>query len=253
MEILKVRDLSKIYGSLESNKKQALSNINLSIARGDFVAIMGASGSGKSTLMNILAGYDKATKGNVIIENTEIQSMDEKNMANFRRNNLGFIFQNYQLMNSLNIKENIALPMILDKKPVSIIEDKVKRIMKYLEIDSLWNKYPIEVSGGQQQRAAIGRAIISDPSVLLADEPTGNLDSYTTNNIIKLFAKLNSEKRTTIIMVTHDALTTRYCNKVIFLHDGKIYKTIDKQDDNDDGFIKKIIEYESVLGGVNID
>ncbi|GKX29718.1 peptide ABC transporter ATP-binding protein [Vallitalea longa] len=253
MKILKVADLTKIYGSLESNKFQALSKIDFSIDEGDFVAIMGASGSGKSTLMNIIAGYDKPTEGSVIIDNTKIESLGEKEIANFRRINLGFIFQNYQLMNSLNVKENIALPLILDKKPVGFIEEKVTDIMKYLKIDSLWDKYPHEISGGQQQRAAIGRSIINSPKVLLADEPTGNLDSYTTDNIIELFSKLNKEKNTSIIMVTHDALTTKYCNKVIFLHDGEIHNTISKKDSDNDEFIKKVVGYENILGGVKID
>lgn len=253
MEILNVTNLTKIYGSLESNKVEALSKINFSVEEGSFVAIMGSSGSGKSTLMNIMAGYDKSTEGSIKIDNTEIESLNEKGIADFRRKNLGFIFQSYQLMNSLNVKENIALPLILDKEPVDVIEEKVKKVMEYLKIDFLWNKYPHEISGGQQQRAAIGRAIINSPKILLADEPTGNLDSNTTDNIIELFSELNKEKNTSIIMVTHDALTTRYCNKVIFLHDGEIHNTISKEDSDNDEFIKEVVGYENILGGVKVD
>jgi ABC-type lipoprotein export system ATPase subunit len=249
MNILKVKELYKVYGNTNDNKYEALSGLDMEVNKGEFVGIMGTSGSGKSTLLNIIAGYDQPTKGSIEINNVLVNSSNTNQDINYSLNHLGFIFQNFELMDSLNLKENIALPLILNKKNTEIIEERVTEVMDYLDISHLKNKYPNETSGGQQQRTAIGRAIVTNPALLLADEPTGNLDSRTSNNIMQLFIKLNKDKNTSIIMVTHDAITASYCSKVVFLHDGQIIKIIHKKNKSREIFFDEIVEYQSSLGG----
>lgn len=253
MEVLSVNNISKIYsGERSFNKVQALNNISFDIFKGEFVGIMGPSGSGKTTLLNILSGIDKPTSGKVIINGKDIIKMDRDEMALFRRKEVGFIFQDFNLIDSLSIKENIALPMVLDRKSCDEINYKIDRLMEVLDIKMVSNKYPYNVSGGQQQRAAIGRALANNPSIVFADEPTGNLDSKSSGKVMKYFEKMNNELNATMLMVTHDVFAASYCNRVIFIKDGSINFQVTKKSSRKD-FLDNIINSLAFLGGEEND
>lgn len=223
MEILKVNNLTKIYNAYKGAKELvALDGISLSVNKGDFVGIMGPSGSGKTTLLNILSGVDKSTSGTVIIDNKDISKMSKDQLSLFRRKNIGYIFQDFNLLDSLTIKENIALPLILDKIAPRIIEKKVKKLMEDFNIGDLIEKYPYHISGGQKQRAAAARALVNNPAVIYADEPTGNLDSKSSDSIMNTIAKMNEEMNSTVFMVTHDPFAASFCKRIIFIKDGRI-------------------------------
>jgi putative ABC transport system ATP-binding protein len=253
MCILEVKDICKIYGGEKGySSTRALNNINLKIDEGEFVGIMGPSGSGKTTLLNILSGVDKANTGYVKIEGKKINDMKKDELAIFRRRKLGFVFQNFNLLDSLTVKENIMLPMILDKCTESQMEKKTDEVMKLFDIHSLANKYPYNISGGQQQRVAVGRAIINNPTIVFGDEPTGNLDSKSSKVIMECFEKMNRELRNTILLVTHDVNAASYCNRIIFLKDGSItYEVIKKGSRKE--FFDEIMNYVAVLGGDSSD
>lgn len=250
MVVLNVNDLKKIYTNKKNiSKTNALNGINLKIEQGEFVGIMGPSGSGKTTLLNILSGIDNATSGKIEILGQDINKMSKNSMTLFRRNNLGYVFQEFNLLDSLTIEENIMLPLSFCCDDLDELNKKIKNIMNMLGIESINNQYPYSVSGGEQQRTAIGRAIINDPNVIFADEPTGNLDSKSSNIVMQYFEKLNISKKNTIVVVTHDPFTASYCNRIIFIKDGLVNSEITKSDINRKIFFQQIMEKLTVLGG----
>ena len=249
MEILNVNNLTKVYNSYKGAKEvRALEGISLKINKGEFVGIMGPSGSGKTTLLNILSGVDKSTSGEIIINNKDISKMKKDDLALFRRKNIGYIFQDFNLLDSLTLEENISLPLILDKKNPKEIESKVSELMNFFNIGELKKKYPYHISGGQKQRVAAARALINDPAIIFADEPTGNLDSKSANNIMITISKMNNEIKSTVFMVTHDPFAASFCRKIIFIKDGKIKIEIVSSGDRKK-FFDKILEVQGVIGG----
>lgn len=221
MEMLKVENLSKKYGK-DENEFYALKDINLSVKKGEFIAITGKSGSGKSTLIHILSGLDSKDEGEVIINNQNIFDLDDNELTVFRRKNIGIIYQFYNLLPMLNVKENILMPSLLDKKKVS--DKRFNELIKTLELQNKLDSMPNDLSGGQQQRTAIGRALINRPKILFADEPTGNLDSKNSKKIMRLLEYYNKKFNQTIIMVTHDDSLARRCERIIVMKDGRIIK-----------------------------
>ena len=253
MLVLNADNVVKIYKDKgKSNSTKALNGINLIIDNSEFVAIMGPSGSGKTTLLNILSGIDKLTSGDVEISGRSINVMGKNELALFRRHHLGFVFQEFNLLDSLTLKENVMLPMILDNKEPEDIETRTNEVMSMFNIKDIMDKYPYNVSGGQQQRTAISRAIINNPDMIFADEPTGNLDSKSSKNVMDCFEKLNTINKNTILMVTHDSLAASYCNRVIFIKDGLVSMELRKKDTRKD-FFEKILDYLSVMVGDNDD
>lgn len=253
MEILKVNGLKKIYGGENGQESTlALNRIFFNVEEGEFVGIMGPSGSGKTTLLNILSGIDKGTSGKVEINNKDISKMSKKDLALFRRREMGFIFQDFNLLDSLTLKENVMLPMILDKKDPDYMEERAKEIMELFGIDSIANKYPYNISGGQQQRVAVSRAIVNDPSIIFADEPTGNLDSKSSKNIMECFEKMNKGLKATVLVVTHDVFAASFCNRVIFIKDGKLHSEIIKKGTRKE-FLDSIFNSLAILGGDSND
>jgi putative ABC transport system ATP-binding protein len=246
MEMLKVNNLSKVYG--DKVVFNVLKNISFSIEAGEFVGIMGPSGSGKTTLLNMVSTIDKPTSGEVFINNKNILKIKKDNLSSFRRKELGFVFQDFNLLDTLTIGENIVLPLTLDNYSLKEQDKKLNEVAKILDIQSLLNKRTFEVSGGQAQRAAIARAIIHEPSILLADEPTGNLDSKSAKNVMELFEYINKENNVTTMMVTHDPLAASYCSRILFIKDGKIFNEIHKGESRR-VFYQEIIDVLSLLGG----
>lgn len=226
MTLLEVKNVKKIYTTrFGKNQVQALSNVNFSVEVGEYVAIMGESGSGKTTLLNILAALDKPTRGLVLLQGKDLTHIREKEITNFRREHLGFVFQDFNLLDNFNNKDNIFLPLVLSKKSVSEMERRLAPIAKQLGIEDILTKYPYEISGGQKQRVAVARALITQPDLVLADEPTGALDSKSTEELLHLFGRIN-EKRQTIIMVTHSTSAASHASRVLFIKDGKIFHEI---------------------------
>ena len=248
--ILKVSNLEKIYKGKVSFK--ALENINMEVSKGEFVAIMGPSGSGKSTFLNTISTIDKPTGGSVLIAGSNPYEMNSTQLSTFRRKELGFVFQQFNLINTLTVGENIILPLTLDKVPVRKMNIKLKEISELLGITHLLYKRTYEISGGQAQRVAIARAVINNPSILLADEPTGNLDSKAAKDVMKLFKKLNESMNVTIIMVTHDPNIAAYSDKTYIIKDGNIYQEIINRND-DRTYRREILNTMSLLGGDEID
>ncbi|WP_010299417.1 ABC transporter ATP-binding protein [Clostridium senegalense] len=249
MEILMINNLTKIYSSYKGVKEvKALDGISLTINNGEFVGIMGPSGSGKTTLLNILSGVDNKTSGEIIIKDKNISKMKKDELALFRRKNIGYIFQDFNLLDSLNLEENIALPLILDKLEPVKIEKKVHSLMTFFNIEDLKKKYPYHVSGGQKQRVAAARALINEPAIIFADELTGNLDSKSSNNVMETISSMNKDINSTILMVTHDPFAASFCKRIIFIKDGKIEIEIASNGDRKD-FFDKILEVQSVIGG----
>lgn len=248
MEILRVSNLKKVYG-----KKiifTSLNNISFNIDEGEFVGIMGPSGSGKTTLLNMISTVDKPTSGQITIKDKNPLTLKGEDLALFRRRELGFVFQDFNLLDTLTIGENIVLPLTLDGIAIKEQDEKLTRVSKILGIENLLQKRTFEVSGGQAQRTAIARALIHDPSLLLADEPTGNLDSKASKIVMELFEKINKEEKVTTMMVTHDPLAASYCNRILFIKDGAIYNEIYKGDSRQQ-FYQEIIDVLALLGGGN--
>lgn len=240
MALLEVKNLKKIYTTrFGGNPVQALSNVSFSVERGEYVAIMGESGSGKTTLLNILAALDKPTSGEVLLNSNSIVTIKEKEISAFRRDNLGFIFQDYNLLDTFSIQDNIFLPLVLAGKSYGEMNDRLKSIANRLGISDILNKYPYEVSGGQKQRAAVARAIITNPHLILADEPTGALDSRATDGLLKLFTELNNEGQT-ILMVTHSMKAASHAKRVMFIKDGEVFHQIYKGSISSEGMYQKI-------------
>ncbi|MGO0985665.1 ABC transporter ATP-binding protein [Clostridioides difficile] len=248
MKTLIVSNLSKVYG-----KKMifnALNNISFSIDNGEFVGIMGPSGSGKTTLLNMISTIDKPTTGKIELKGKNPLSLKGEELALFRRRELGFVFQDFNLLDTLTVGENIVLPLTLDKMSVKEQDEKLNEVSKILGIEDLLNKRTFEVSGGQAQRTAIARALINKPSILLADEPTGNLDSKSSKTVMELFQKINKENKVTTMMVTHDPLAASYCNRILFIKDGAIYNEIYKENSREQ-FYQEIMDVLTLLGGDN--
>lgn len=246
METLKVRELNKTYTG--KVLYEALSNINLTINKGEFVGIMGPSGSGKTTLLNMVSTIDAPTSGEVLINGKNPYHLATNDLALFRRRELGFIFQSFNLLNTLTVKENIVLPLTLDNVNLEEMNKRVESISRQLGIEKILDKRPYEISGGQAQRTAIARALIHSPQLVLADEPTGNLDSKAASDVMKLLKKLNKEQQVTMMLVTHDPIAASYCDRIIFIKDGKFYNEI-YCGENRPTFYQKIIDVLSLLGG----
>ena len=223
MEILKVENLTKIYGK-DTTKVVALDNVSFSVEKGEFVAIVGASGSGKSTLLHIIGGVDRPTSGKVFVDGNNIFELNDDKLAIFRRRQVGLIYQFYNLIPILNIEENITLPILLDNREVD--KNRLKELLELLGIEDRKNHLPNELSGGEQQRTSIGRALITNPTIILADEPTGNLDSKSSDEIVKLLKKSNKEFNQTIIMITHNMEIAKVADRIIKIEDGKIVKEV---------------------------
>lgn len=248
MEILKATSLSKIYQMKKGISHKALDEFNLTVEEGEFVGIMGPSGSGKTTLLNILATIDTATSGELKIKDFKPSTLSSKKLALFRRKELGFVFQDYNLLDTLTIEENILLPLTLDKTNVSEMKQRVNKVAGNFGITSILQKRTYEVSGGQQQRAAIARAIIQNPLLVLADEPTGNLDSKASKDVMQAMATLNEQRKTSIVLVTHDPFAASYCKRIVFIKDGKCFTEI-HQGSNRQAFFQEILDVLSLLGG----
>ena len=246
--VLEVKNIEKYYGN-RSNLTKAIDNISLNVKKGEFVGIMGASGSGKTTLLNCISTIDKITAGNIKINNQDITKLKGNNLNKFRREELGFIFQDFNLLDTLTSYENIALALTIQKVNHKEIEKRVKDIAEKLGIIDILNKYPYQISGGQKQRVAICRAIITSPQLILADEPTGALDSKSAKQLLECFEDLNQKLGATILMVTHDAFTASYADRIIFIKDGKIFNELIKGNDTRKQFFEKIIEVQTLLGG----
>lgn len=246
MEILNIKNLKKVYGKKVIST--ALKDISFSIEDGEFVGIMGPSGSGKTTLLNLISTIDKPTCGTITLKGDNVLNLKGDDLALFRRRELGFVFQDFNLLNTLTIGENMILPLTLDNVDLKEQEIRLNKVSKILRIEDLLNKRTYEVSGGQAQRTAIGRALINNPILLLADEPTGNLDSASAKDVMEHLERINKEEKVTTMMVTHDPLAASYCNRILFIKDGEIYNEIYKGD-NRISFYQEIIDVLSLLGG----
>lgn len=246
--ILRAKNVQKVYGS-KGNQYKALENIDLDIKEGEFIGIMGPSGAGKSTLLNILSTIDTPTSGEITIDNQNIVTMKEEQLSDFRRNHLGFIFQDYNLLDTLTVRENILLPLALSKVPAKEIEKRVNEIANTFGIQGILDKYPYHISGGQKQRTAASRAMVTKPSLILADEPTGALDSKSATDLLESLTALNEQQRSTILMVTHDAFAASFCKRILFIKDGGIYGEIQKLQNSRQAFFQKILDVLATLGG----
>ncbi len=247
-KILEVKNIEKYYGN-KSNLTKAIDNISFNVEKGEFVGIMGASGSGKTTLLNCISTIDKVTAGHIIINGEDITKLKGNKLNKFRREELGFIFQDFNLLDTLTAYENIALALTIQKVNPKEINKKVNNVAEKLGIKDTLKKYPYQLSGGQKQRVASSRAIITNPKLVLADEPTGALDSKSARQLLENFEYLNNELKATILMVTHDAFTASYANRILFIKDGKVFNELIKGNDIRKQFFEKIIEVQTLLGG----
>lgn len=245
--VLETKNLKKEYGS-KGMVFTAVDNIDLNVYKGEFLGIMGPSGAGKTTLLNMLSTIDRPTSGEIYYEGKNIGHMKNRELSIFRRNNVGFIFQDFNLLDSMSVEDNIALPLALSKVDSKEIKDKVKRLSKFFGLDDQLRKYPYQLSGGQKQRVAAARALITSPSVVFADEPTGALDSKSSSELLQCFSRMNQEFNTTVIMVTHDAFAASYCKRILVIKDGKIYAKLDK-DETRKEFFKRILDLLASMGG----
>ena len=246
--ILKIENLKKYYGT-KNNITKAIDNISFTVNEGEFVAIMGASGSGKTTLLNCISTIDTVTAGKIIINNKDITEIKDRDIASFRRNNLGFVFQDFNLLDTLTIAENISLSLIINKKNENKIDEMVNDIAKRLDIEGILDKFPYEVSGGQKQRCACARALINNPKLILADEPTGALDSKSSRMLLETMDEINKNLNATILMVTHDAFSASFCQRILFLKDGNIFTEILKGSKTRKEFFNEILDRLTLLGG----
>ena len=246
--VLEVHDLEKYYGK-KGNLFKAIVDISFAIKKGEFVGIMGPSGAGKTTLLNIVSTIDKVTCGKVVINKKEVTKLSKKELASFRRNNLGFIFQDFNLLDTLTMKENIALALTIAGSKKNVVDEKVEKAAIRLGIEDILDKFPAQVSGGQAQRTAAARAIVNDPALILADEPTGMLDSRSAQMLLETLADLNQKLATTIMMVTHDPHVASYCQRILFIKDGRIFSKLTRGDDSRKDFFNKILNVVAFLGG----
>lgn len=248
--MLQVNDLNKVYEGKVAYR--ALTDINMEVGKGEFVGIMGPSGSGKTTLLNLVATIDQPTSGEILIEGKDPHQLSKNKLAKFRRQQLGFVFQDFNLLHTLTVEENIVLPLTLDGKKVKEMKEKANVIAEKLGISHIMKKRTFEISGGQAQRVAVARAMIHQPKLLLADEPTGNLDSKSSRDVMEMLENINETEETTMLLVTHDAQAASYCDRVIFIRDGQLYSEIHRGE-SQKGFFQKIIDTLSLLGGNDND
>ena len=246
--ILKLEHIQKYYGS-GGSVTRAIRDISFSVEKGEFLAIMGTSGSGKTTLLNCISTIDTVSAGHIYLEGVDVTEMKPKSLAGFRRENLGFVFQDFNLLDTLTISENIALALSINKVPAREVEPRILDIAGKLNISDILDKYPYQVSGGQRQRCACARAIVGDPKLLLADEPTGSLDSHSAQMLLATLQSINEQLGATILMVTHDAFTASYANRILFLQDGEILTELRKGSDDRGGFFHKILDVLTMMGG----
>jgi len=247
MTILEVKNLKKIYTTrFGGNKVQALSNVNFSVEEGEYVAIMGESGSGKTTLLNILASLDKPTSGDILLSGKSSLGIKEGELAAFRRDNLGFVFQDFNLLDTFSVQDNIFLPLVLAGKAHKEMEDRLRPIAEKLAITDILKKFPYEISGGQKQRTAVARALITRPQLVLADEPTGALDSKATDQLLKMFSEINREGQT-ILMVTHSIKAASHAGRVLFIKDGEVYHQIYRGSSSNEALYQKISDTLTAL------
>lgn len=247
MSLLTVTHLKKIYTTrLGGNSVEALRDVSFSVEQGEFVAIMGESGSGKTTLLNILASLDKPTSGTVMLEGRDFSKIKENDVAAFRRDNMGFVFQDFNLLDTFTLEDNIYLPLVLAGKSYREMNERLKPIAIELGITDILKKYPYEVSGGQKQRAAVARALIANPKIIFADEPTGNLDSKATDELLRLFASVN-RKGQTILMVTHSFKAASTANRVLFIKDGEVYHQLYRGDNTNEQMYQRITDTMTML------
>jgi putative ABC transport system ATP-binding protein len=253
MSLLEVKNLKKVYKTrLGGTSVEALRNVNFSVEDGEFVAIMGESGSGKTTLLNILAALDKPTAGTVLLEGRDFSKIKESAVAEFRRDNLGFVFQDFNLLDTFTLEDNIYLPLVLAGKTWQEMNERLVSIAKKLGISGLLKKYPYEVSGGEKQRAAVARALITDPKIILADEPTGALDSKATDELLRLFAEINKSGQT-VLMVTHSAKAASHASRVLFIRDGEVFHQVYRGESSNEQLYQKISDTLTMLaqGGMS--
>ena len=246
--ILKIDKVEKYYGS-KSSLTKALDNLSFEVDKGEFVAIMGASGSGKTTLLNCISTIDKVTSGHIFVGGEDITKLKGNNLNKFRREKLGFIFQDFNLLDTLSVEENIAMSLVINGENPELVDEKVSDIAKKLGIENILEKFPYEVSGGQKQRAACARALINKPKLILADEPTGALDSKSSRMLLETMEEMNEKLNATIMMVTHDAFSASFCERILFLKDGKIFNEIYKGDKTRKEFFNEILDVLTLLGG----
>ncbi|ELU5587140.1 ABC transporter ATP-binding protein [Clostridium perfringens] len=250
--ILSVENIEKYYGN-KDNITKAIDNINFKVDKGEFVGIMGPSGSGKTTLLNCISTIDNVTTGSIVINGKDITKLKAKQLEKFRRDELGFIFQDFNLLDTLTAYENIALALTIQGKKPKEIDSLIKKVARSLGIDGILNKFPYQISGGQKQRVASARAIVTNPSLILADEPTGALDSKSARMLLDSFESLNKDLEATILMVTHDAFTASYAHRILFIKDGKIFNELVRGTDSRKEFFDRIIEVITLLGGDDRD
>ncbi|WP_020061384.1 ABC transporter ATP-binding protein [Bacillus sp. 123MFChir2] len=250
--VLEARGIRKVYDT-GGNTYEALNDINLQVKEGEFVGIMGPSGSGKTTLLNVLSTIDHVTSGEVLIDGNDIVKMTDDKLALFRRDHLGFIFQDYNLLDTLTVQENIALPLALSKVKASEIDRLVLEIAKKFGIDHILDQYPYQISGGQKQRCAASRAIVTNPSMIFGDEPTGALDSKSATDLLESLKALNEYDQSTILMVTHDALAASYCKRVIFIKDGELFKELHRGELTRKQFFGRVLDVMSTISGGAVD
>lgn len=247
-EYIRVCDIEKYYGTGRTVTK-AVDRVSFTVEQGEFVGVMGASGSGKTTLLNMLSTIDRVTAGHIYYENTDITELSEDQVAEFRKKNLGFVFQEYNLLDTLTLEENVMLAMSLRKEKKSVIEKQCQDMLKLLGIEEVKNQFPYQVSGGQKQRCACARALVNHSKLILADEPTGALDSRAAQTLLETFTKLNRELKATIFMVTHDAFSASYCGRILFLKDGKIFHELMRGEKTRREFLNEILDVLSLTGG----
>lgn len=249
MTILEAVKIHKSYGN-KFNKQEVLKGLDIRIEKGEFVSIMGASGSGKTTLLNVLSSIDKVSQGSIQIEGKEITTLKEKQLAEFRKRHLGFIFQDYNLLDTLTVKENILLPLSITKTSKQDAENKFQTVATELGIYEIKDKYPNEISGGQKQRTSAARAFVHEPGIIFADEPTGALDSKSASDLLHKLSDMNEKRKATIVMVTHDSVAASYGSRVIFIKDGQMYTQLYKGQESRQDFFQDIMKTQAVLGGV---
>ncbi|WP_312727702.1 ABC transporter ATP-binding protein [Enterococcus sp.] len=240
-KIIQANELTKVYGKANEKQTEALKGISFDIEKGEFIGIMGASGSGKSTLLNILSTLDHPTKGAIRINNSDITKLKGDTLADFRSREIGFIFQDFNLLENLTASENIAVPLSLQGVKPTIIQQRIKRVAERLSITHILDKYPAAISGGQKQRVAAARALIMEPTILFADEPTGALDSKSAKDLLNMMDDLNTNDQVSILLVTHDPLSASYCQRILFIKDGKIHQEVKREDQSREAFYRQIL------------
>ncbi|MGI6199933.1 MAG: ABC transporter ATP-binding protein [Christensenellales bacterium] len=246
--ILQVAHVEKYYGN-KGNLTKAIDDISFAVDQGEYIGIMGASGSGKTTLLNCISTIDSVTAGHILIGGRDITGLNNRQLARFRREQLGFVFQDFNLLDTLTAFENIALALSITKTPPKQIDIRVRQVAAQLQVADILKKYPYQLSGGQKQRVACARAIVTNPSLVLADEPTGALDSKSSRMLLESFESLNRDLNATILMVTHDAFAASYCHRILFIKDGRIFNEILRGEDSRKAFFDRIIEVVTLLGG----